>query len=125
MEPFEVGDSLFNWAGNIQNELKDFDRMWRMSIIQGFVGRLDLHINGVKLSIALISRRAVKRGGAQNYARGVDHEGNAGNYVETEQIIIMQDHYFSFLQVRGSVPCFWGESKTGYGFSNVKCQGSS
>ena len=59
------------------------------------------------MTIVLISRRAVKRGGTQSYARGLDRDGNAGNYVETEQIIIMQEHYFSFVQVRGSAPLFW------------------
>ena len=50
-------------------------------MIQGFVGKLELHINGVKLYIVLISRRGIKRGGTQSYARGVDQYGNAGNYV--------------------------------------------
>lgn len=52
-------------------------------MIQGFAGRLELHINGVKMYIVLISRRAVKRGGTQLYTKGIDREGNAGNYVET------------------------------------------
>lgn len=55
--------------------------MWRISLIQGFVGRLEIHINGLKLFIILISRRAIKRGGTQSYARGIDFEGNTGNYV--------------------------------------------
>jgi hypothetical protein len=55
--------------------------MWRISVIQGFVGRLELHINGLKLTVVLISRRAVKRGGTQSFARGIDIDGNAGNYV--------------------------------------------
>ena len=71
----------FNWAGHIQRDLQQYDKMWRVSIIQGYVGRLELHINGVKMNLILISRRAVKRGGTQSYARGVDREENAGNYV--------------------------------------------
>ena len=76
-------------------------------MIQGFAGKLELHINGVKLSIVLISRRATKRGGTQSYSRGLDHRGNAGNYVETEQIVIKGDQYFSFFMVRGSAPLHW------------------
>lgn len=98
--------------------------MWRISVIQGFVGRLELHINGLKLFLVLISRRAVKRGGTQSFARGIDQEGNAGNYVETEQILIMKDHYFSFLQSRGTVPLFWSEVKSSYGFVSVKFEGN-
>lgn len=73
----------FNWAANFQKELVKLDKMWRVSVIQGFVGRIELHINGVKMDLVLVSRRAVKRGGTQTYARGIDRDGNAGNYVET------------------------------------------
>lgn len=84
-----------------------------------------MHINGLKLYITLISRRAIKRGGTQSYARGMDVEGNVGNYVETEQIIMIKDYYFSFLMVRGSAPVFWRESKSGYGFVGVRCEGTA
>ena len=30
----------FNWAFNLRKELTPFDSMWRISVIQGFVGRL-------------------------------------------------------------------------------------
>ncbi len=30
----------FNWAFHLQGELQKFDKMWRLSMIQGFVGRL-------------------------------------------------------------------------------------
>lgn len=72
------------------------------------------------MTIVLISRRSAKRGGTHSFARGIDAEGNAGNYVETEQILIMKDHYFSFVQCRGTVPIFWSEIKSTYGFSSIK-----
>lgn len=66
----------------------------------------------------------MKRGGTQAFARGIDAEGNAGNYVETEQIITIKDHYFSFVQSRGTVPVHWKEVKSTYGFSTVKFSGA-
>jgi len=30
----------FNWAYHLQKELRPYDSMWRISVIQGFVGRL-------------------------------------------------------------------------------------
>ena len=69
----EEQKSSFNWAFNLQKELSPFDASWRVSVIQGFVGRLELHINGLKLTVVLISRRAVKRGGTQSFARGIDN----------------------------------------------------
>lgn len=68
----EAQKSCFNWAFNLQRELSGFDPLWRVSVIQGFVGRLEMHINGLKLTVVLISRRAVKRGGTQSFARGID-----------------------------------------------------
>ncbi|KAM3178932.1 hypothetical protein ACTXT7_001608 [Hymenolepis weldensis] len=65
---------------------------------------------GAVASYALISRRSVKRAGTRFYARGVDHDGNAANFVETEQIIyIPPGHIFSFVQIRGSVPLYWNQ----------------
>jgi hypothetical protein len=120
----EAEKNQFNWACGLQQPLQNFDITWRISFIQGFVGRLEMHINGLKLFIILISRRAVKRGGTQWYARGIDSNGNTGNYIETEQIMIIKDHYFSFLQLRGSAPLMWDETKSSYGFVSVKCRGS-
>ena len=69
----EENKSCFNWAFNLQKELAVFDPLWRVSVIQGFVGRLEMHINGLKLTVVLISRRAVKRGGTHSFARGIDN----------------------------------------------------
>jgi hypothetical protein len=44
--------------------------------------------------------------------------------VETEQIITIKDHYFSFVQSRGTVPVHWKEVKSTYGFSTVKFSGA-
>jgi len=54
-------------------------------------------------------------GGTRFNARGVDHHGNAANFVETEQLIIKHVEFeemrttflSSFVQVRGSVPLYW------------------
>ncbi len=45
--------------------------------------------------------------GTRFLARGLDDQGNVANYVETEQIITYENHLFSFVQIRGSVPLFW------------------
>ena len=71
----ESRGGLFNWASHLQKELEKCDRMWKVTMIQGFVGKLELHINGSKQSVVLISRRATKRGGTQSYTRGIDNEG--------------------------------------------------
>jgi hypothetical protein len=36
----EACKPAFNWAFNLQKELAAFDPLWRISVVQGFVGRL-------------------------------------------------------------------------------------
>lgn len=58
--------------------------------------------------MALISRRSVLRSGTRFNARGIDDAGNAANFVETEQVVqIDESKYLSYVMVRGSVPIFW------------------
>eukprot|EP00795_Rhopilema_esculentum_P012362 gene12362-3018_t len=62
--------------------------------------------------ILLISRRSRYRAGTRYKRRGVDEDGDCANYVETEQVVCVMNHFVSFVQVRGSVPVFW--SQPGY-----------
>ncbi|KAK2074057.1 hypothetical protein P8C59_008294 [Phyllachora maydis] len=88
------------------------------------------------LTLVLISRRSRHRGGTRYFTRGLDHEGHASNYNETEQVVILNDsgsglggfagtgdmqsgklggtegrerQVLSYVQTRGSVPVFWAE----------------
>jgi hypothetical protein len=57
--------------------------------------------------LALISRRQHLRGGTRYNARGIDDQGNVANFVETEQILRLNNLVFSYVIIRGSVPVFW------------------
>lgn len=57
--------------------------------------------------MALISRRSHLRGGTRFNARGVDDQGNAANFVETEQIVVTSNVVLSYVIIRGSIPIFW------------------
>jgi hypothetical protein len=88
------------------------------------------------LTLVLISRRSRYRGGTRYFTRGLDDEGHAANYNETEQIVVLNDsntglggyagssdmqsgkygagsgqetQIFSYVQTRGSVPTYWAE----------------
>lgn len=39
--------------------------------------------------------------------RGTNDEGHVANFVETEQVIFLDNEVTSYLQTRGSVPLFW------------------
>lgn len=55
----------------------------------------------------LISRLSCERAGTRFNVRGVNDDGHVANFVETEQVIYLDDKISSFIQVRGSVPLFW------------------
>ncbi|MCJ1247170.1 hypothetical protein MMC30_004382 [Trapelia coarctata] len=72
--------------------------------------------------ITLISRRSVLRPGLRYLRRGVDHDGNTANTVETEQILsdpswTASGNVHSFTQIRGSIPLYFSQSP--YSFKPV------
>jgi len=77
-------------------------------------------VNGRSLELCLISRRSRFRAGTRYFRRGIDQEGHAANFNETEQIIAVRsesdpEEYssrLSFVQIRGSAPVFWAEINT-------------
>ncbi|CAF4330455.1 unnamed protein product, partial [Adineta steineri] len=43
------------------------------------------------------------------FIRGIDDDGKVANFVETEQILQLDSIACSYVQTRGSVPCFWAQ----------------
>ncbi|MBW0506174.1 hypothetical protein O181_045889 [Austropuccinia psidii MF-1] len=66
------------------------------------------------INFGLISRRSVSRPGFRYQRRGIDLNGSVANFVETE--FVLEHHesqnplFWSFVQIRGSVPLFWSQS---------------
>lgn len=56
-------------------------------------------VNNKAIDYILISRRSVYRAGTRFYMRGLDSEGQAANFVETEQILLYDGHKCSLVQV--------------------------
>ncbi|KAF7978915.1 hypothetical protein HWV62_44443 [Athelia sp. TMB] len=80
-------------------------------------------LNGHHIKICLISRRSRYRAGTRYFRRGIDHEGHVANFNETEQLLFIgrstgkrafDDFHtkMSFVQIRGSIPVYWGEVNT-------------
>merc|ERR1712080_514245 len=67
---------------------------------------------GQKNNVFLISRRCYKNLGVRFFNRGTDKEGNASNFVETEQILKLNGNFYSSLQVRGSISMKWSQQPT-------------
>jgi hypothetical protein len=78
---------------------------------------IDLEYHQKKLSVILIGRRSRHFAGVRYLRRGLDHEGNVANFVETEQIVYDPNKSFddkpvfsSFVIIRGSIPIFWTQA---------------
>ncbi|KFD66989.1 hypothetical protein M514_07177 [Trichuris suis] len=78
-----------------------------LPVMLGYMSIREVDIADRKLKLALISRRSCQRAGVRFQTRGIDEEGNAANFIETEQIVEVDGFLFSFVQTRGSVPLFW------------------
>jgi len=62
-----------------------------LPVIFGMVSIRPTRLRGTALTLALISRRSRFRGGTRYLARGIDDEGHAANFNETEQVLVVND----------------------------------
>ncbi|MCI4395385.1 hypothetical protein PGIGA_G00179660 [Pangasianodon gigas] len=111
MSLLERADQRFVWNGNL---LRDFTAQpelhkFTFPVIHGFIVMKPCCINGKVFEWMLISRRSCFRAGVRYYVRGIDSEGHAANFVETEQIVQYNNSRASFVQTRGSMPFFWSQ----------------
>ena len=86
---------------------------FRVPVIYGFVA---IHSVNFRQNLALISRKDCRRPGRRFVVRGLDKEGAAANFCETEHIITYKDKNVwtiaSHLQIRGSIPLLWSMKPT-------------
>jgi hypothetical protein len=82
-------------------------------------------MHGRHFQLCLLSRRSRYRAGTRYFRRGIDQKGHVANFIESEQLVLVEDQQISdqptsddvsvkmsFVQVRGSVPLFWAEVNT-------------
>ncbi|CAF0811378.1 unnamed protein product [Adineta steineri] len=107
----ERADQRFVWNHYL---LKGFSNnkitaQFILPIIHGFIAINKLNINGHSFTYGVISRRSTHRAGTRLFIRGINDDGQVANYVETEQILQMDDVLCSYVQIRGSIPCYWSQ----------------
>lgn len=73
-----------------------------------------------KATAAVISRLSCERAGTRFNVRGTNDEGHVANFVETEQVIYLDNEVSSYIQTRGSVPLFWEQPGVQVGSHRVK-----
>uniref|UniRef100_A0AAQ4S9A1 SAC domain-containing protein n=1 Tax=Gasterosteus aculeatus aculeatus TaxID=481459 RepID=A0AAQ4S9A1_GASAC len=111
MSLLERADQRFVWNGNLLRELSAQPELHRFAlpVVHGFIVMKPCRINGKIFEWILISRRSCFRAGVRYYVRGIDSEGHAANFVETEQIVLYEGARASFIQTRGSIPFYWSQ----------------
>lgn len=128
LEHGEMSSNLNNrfvWNGLLLKPTYDTDIAtydWFQPIIHGFIDQASISIYGRKLYITIIARRSHHFAGARFLKRGVNHNGDVANEVETEQIVndVMTSSFHdpkfgpyanpkitSYVQHRGSIPLYW------------------
>ncbi|KAG0364655.1 SacI homology domain-containing protein [Gamsiella multidivaricata] len=108
-------DRSFWWNEHLLQDFLDIKADgYILPVMQGYVEIEPCEIEEQPFEFTLISRRSRERSGLRYQRRGIDENGNAANFVETEQLLRIvrndSDHQVSFVQTRGSIPLFWSQS---------------
>ncbi|WJX82148.1 Phosphoinositide phosphatase sac8 [Trifolium repens] len=119
---WKQADPRYVWNKHLMEELIELklDR-FIMPLVQGnilkfklpflspipFLCESELKLKDSFAKLTLISRRCTRRLGTRMWRRGANFEGDTANFIETEQLLELEEFKFSFLQVRGSIPILW------------------
>ncbi|XP_042279831.1 phosphatidylinositol-3-phosphatase SAC1-B [Thunnus albacares] len=111
MSLLERADQRFVWNGHLLREFIAQPELHKFvyPVVHGFIIMKSSCINGKVFDWSIISRRSCFRAGVRYHVRGIDSEGHAANYVETEQIVQYNSAKASFVQTRGSIPFYWSQ----------------
>ncbi|GFZ09451.1 phosphoinositide phosphatase family protein [Actinidia rufa] len=101
-------DPRFLWNNYMLEVLIDnkLDQ-YLLPVIQGTFQNFQAAIGRDIVDVTLIARRCTRRTGTRMWRRGADSDGYVAKFVESEQIMQLNGHTASFVQVRGSIPLLW------------------
>ncbi|XP_059179019.1 synaptojanin-1-like [Physella acuta] len=83
---------------------------WLLKTMCGGVEIRTIYAGHRQAKACLISRLSCERAGTRFNVRGTNDDGNVANFVETEQVIFLDEEIVSFVQTRGSIPLFWEQA---------------
>ncbi|XP_022193841.2 synaptojanin-1 [Nilaparvata lugens] len=121
-------DNRFFWNRMLQTHLIRFGvdvGDWLVKVMCGSVEIRTVYVGHRQARAAIISRLSSERAGTRFIVRGVNDDGHVANFVETEQVIYVDDEISSYVQVRGSVPLFWEQPGVQVGSHKVKMSRSA
>uniref|UniRef100_A0A6G1SGM4 phosphoinositide 5-phosphatase n=1 Tax=Aceria tosichella TaxID=561515 RepID=A0A6G1SGM4_9ACAR len=93
---------------------------WLVKVLCGGINIMTVYIGGLQAKACLISRLSCERAGTRFNVRGVNDLGHVANFVETEQVIYLNQIVLSFITIRGSIPLFWEQPGVQVGSHRIK-----
>ncbi|XP_039552942.1 synaptojanin-1 isoform X9 [Passer montanus] len=116
-------DNRFFWNQSLHLHLKHYGVNcddWLLRLMCGGVEIRTIYAAHKQAKACLISRLSCERAGTRFNVRGTNDDGHVANFVETEQVIYLDDSVSSFIQIRGSVPLFWEQPGLQVGSHRVR-----
>ncbi|NXQ32705.1 SYNJ2 protein, partial [Alaudala cheleensis] len=119
---YESGNSFF-WNQLLHVPFRHYQvncSDWLLKVVCGVVDIRTVYASHQKAKACLMSRISCERAGVRFHVRGVNDDGHVSNFVETEQTIYLDDDVSSFVQLRGSVPLFWEQTRLQVGSRHLR-----
>ncbi|XP_063812516.1 synaptojanin-1 isoform X3 [Pseudophryne corroboree] len=116
-------DNRFFWNQALHLHLKHYGVNcddWLLRLMCGGVEIRTIYAAHKQAKACIISRLSCERAGTRFNVRGTNDNGQVANFVETEQVIYLDDCVSSFIQIRGSVPLFWEQPGLQVGSHRVR-----
>ncbi|XP_062309249.1 synaptojanin-1 isoform X1 [Osmerus eperlanus] len=119
----DTTDNRFFWNQSLHLHLKHYGVNcddWLLRLMCGGVEIRTIYAGHKQAKACVISRLSSERAGTRFNVRGANDDGQVANFVETEQVIFLDDKVSSFIQIRGSIPLFWEQPGIQVGSHRVK-----
>nr|XP_056714898.1 synaptojanin-1 isoform X2 [Euleptes europaea] len=116
-------DNRFFWNQSLHLHLKHYGVNcddWLLRLMCGGVEIRTIYAAHKQAKACIISRLSCERAGTRFNVRGTNDDGHVANFVETEQVIFLDENVASFIQIRGSVPLFWEQPGLQVGSHRVR-----
>ncbi|XP_068082117.1 synaptojanin-1 [Anabrus simplex] len=116
-------DNRFFWNRMLHLHLMRFGvscSNWLLKAMCGSIEIRTVYVGHRQARAVIISRLSCERAGTRFNVRGSNDDGHVANFVESEQVIFLDNEITSFVQTRGSVPLFWEQTGVQVGSHKVK-----
>ena len=116
-------DNRFFWNRVLHLPFRRFGvdvESWLLMVICGGVEMRTVYVGHRQAKACVIARLSCERAGTRFQTRGTNDSGMVANFVETEQVIYLDEKVASHIQTRGSVPLFWEQPGVQVGSHKVR-----